>query len=74
MEPEMPAFTSSLEAALFGRYAVGSPYQWICDTLEAARARHEARKSYRYLLDCADARRDIGVSAGDVARALSDLR
>lgn len=70
----MTAFTNALEAALFGRYAVASPCARIREALDAARARYEARRSYRYLLGDARARRDVGVSAGDVARALDALR
>ena len=65
---------ASLEAALFRIHPVASPFERIAEALEAMRARHDARRSYRYLLGNEAARRDVGVSAGDVRQALRALR
>jgi len=69
-----PAVATSLEAALFGIYPVASPIERIRDAFTAIQARREARRSYRYLLGNEAARRDAGVSADEVRRALGALR
>ena len=70
----MTAFATSLEAANLRLYPIGSPLARIRDAVDAARARHHARKGYRYLLDSPEARRDVGLSIDEIHRALDDLR
>jgi hypothetical protein len=69
---DLTAATSSLESAL-SRLHPASLVARIRAAMDAANARHQARKGYRYLLDSEAARRDVGVSAGDVRRALDSL-
>ena len=70
----LPTITASLETAILRLPSGPLPFDRIRDALDAARARHQARRSYRYLLDNKAALRDIGVSSADVRRALHDLR
>ena len=71
---DFAAVTASLEAALFRLHPVRSLLQRIRDALETARSRHEARRSYQYLLGHEDALRDVGALADDVRRSLRKLR
>jgi hypothetical protein len=71
---DFPAVTASLEAAILRLYPIRSPFDRIRDALDAARARDEAQRSYRYLLHDGRALRDVGVSDADVRRALRDVR
>jgi hypothetical protein len=71
---DLTAVATSLETALSRLFPVASPFARIRDAIDAAYARKEARKGYRYLLDSPEARRDVGLSADDVRRALDALR
>jgi hypothetical protein len=71
---DLTAVTASLESALLRLHPVSSPFARMRDAIDAARARQQARKSYRYLLDNAEARRDVGISADELRRELDALR
>ena len=68
---DLTAVTASLETALSRFYPVSSPFARIRDAIDAAHARQQARKSYRYLLDNVQARRDVGISADDLRLMVS---
>ena len=70
---DLTAVAASLESAPSRLYPVSSPFASIRDAIDAAYARREARKGYRYLLDCEEARRDVGLSADEIRRALDAL-
>ena len=64
----MTDLTITLETAL------SSPLARIRDAIAAAQTRRQARKSYLYLLDNEQARRDVGLSADDLHHELDALR
>ena len=70
---DLTAVAASLETAIRRLHPVASPFARIGDAVGAAHARRQARKEYRYLLDSAEARRDVGLSAEEVHRALAKL-